>query len=209
MHWGPSKVIIHHPEVIISKQRTVLKYNNNQFQFIEINYWPLQIFSEFSQQHVTCCWTVMHQMTMFTPHWWFLRQSAAQSPRPRHQMVLVLRRWSTEGQQLPYIRVDQHMHHQMSNTSIPERWNSTKQLKLLFVCAQRLKDCEMNISRVARGAAVTGLGKNHSECWECWYWMKPRFKRQRGNWSWRGTWWLPSFWVAPGQLRQWIGVGNA
>ena len=40
---------------------------------------------------------------------------------------------------------------QMSNTSIPERWNSTKQLKLLFVCAQRLKDCEMNISRVARG----------------------------------------------------------
>ena len=38
MHWGPSKVIIHHPEVIISKQRTVLKYNNNQFQFIEINY---------------------------------------------------------------------------------------------------------------------------------------------------------------------------
>ena len=68
MHWGPSKVIIHHPEVIISKQRTVLKYNNNQFQFIEINYWPLQIFSEFSQQHVTCCWTVMHQMTMFTPH---------------------------------------------------------------------------------------------------------------------------------------------
>ena len=97
MHWGPSKVIIHHPEVIISKQRTVLKYNNNQFQFIEINYWPLQIFSEFSQQHVTCCWTVMHQMTMFTPHWWFLRQSAAQSPRPRRQMVLVLRRWSTEG----------------------------------------------------------------------------------------------------------------
>ena len=68
MHWGPSKVIIHHPEVIISKQKTVLKYNNNQFQFIEINYWPLQIFSEFSQQHVTCCWTVMHQMTMFTPH---------------------------------------------------------------------------------------------------------------------------------------------
>ena len=38
MHWGPSKVIIHHPEVIISKQKTVLKYNNNQFQFIEINY---------------------------------------------------------------------------------------------------------------------------------------------------------------------------
>ena len=36
---------------------------------------------------------------------------------------------------------------QMSNTSIPERWNSTKQLKLLFVCAQRLKDCEMNITR--------------------------------------------------------------
>ena len=96
------------------------------------------------------------------------------------------------------------MHHQMSNTSIPERWNSTKQLKLLFVCAQRLKDCEMNISRVARGAAVTGLGKNHSECWECWYWMKPRFKRQRGNWSWRGTWWLPSFWVAP----EWGGGGS-
>ena len=67
MHWGPSKVIIHHPEVIISKQKTVLKYNNNQFQFIEINYWPLQIFSEFSQQHVTCCWAVMYQMTMFTP----------------------------------------------------------------------------------------------------------------------------------------------
>ena len=81
-------------------------------------------------------------------------------------MVLVLRRWSTEGQQLPYIRVDQQMHHQMSNTSIPERWNSTKQLKLLFVCAQRLKDCEMNITRVARGAAVTGLGKNHSEGFE-------------------------------------------
>ena len=105
----------------------------------------------------TCCW----QMAMFT---WDRLRSAQSTGQSRQQTVLLRvpvahsLSTSTIYKRSPALKI-----YQMSSDSIPAHWSSKSRFKFLYACAKELEDCKMNLTRFTRGAAITGVGKNHSE----------------------------------------------